>query len=57
MAQEEKLKRRMDVLHAHRVAEARAKESARSNRRVGMVFTGGLFLILWMIATSVREGM
>jgi hypothetical protein len=54
MAQEAKLKERMDMLHARKVEEQRAKESAKSSRRVGVFFTGSLFLMMWMIAQAMR---
>jgi hypothetical protein len=54
MAQEAKLKERMDMLHARKVEEQRAKESARSSRRVGVFFTGGLLMMIWMVAQAMR---
>ena len=50
LEQEMKIKRRMDELAAHRMEFERQREQNRQSIRMGMVFTGGLFILVVMAA-------
>jgi DnaJ domain len=55
LEQEMKIKRRMDELHAHRVEYERQSEQNRQTARIGLVFTGGLFLCVVMFAKAMTS--
>jgi hypothetical protein len=50
LEQEMKIKKRMDELAAHRMEFERKRESNRLSIRIGMLFTGGLFAVVVIVA-------
>lgn len=53
---EMKIKRRMDELHARQAEDERRKEMDRGTVRMGMAFTGGLFLLILAFAKAMYPG-
>jgi len=53
LEQEMKIKRRMDELRAHRLEFERQQAQNHQTARIGLAFTGGLFLCIVMLARSL----
>jgi hypothetical protein len=53
---EMKIKRRMDELHARQAEDERRKQMDRGTLRIGMAFTGGLFLLILAFAKAMYPG-
>jgi hypothetical protein len=53
LEQEMKIKRKMDELHASRLEFERQREENKQSVRVGFAFTGGLFLLILLVAKSM----
>jgi hypothetical protein len=51
--QEMKIKRRMDELHAKRAEFERQQEMDRGTIRMGMAFTGGVFMLIVLLARAM----
>ena len=50
---EMKIKSRMDVLHARQAEDKRREERDRGTIRMGMAFTGALFMLIMFLAKSI----
>lgn len=53
---EMKIKSRMDVLHARQAEDERREEMDRGTVRMGMAFTGGLFMLIMLTAKAMYPG-
>lgn len=53
LEQEMKIKKRMDELHAHRLEFERQREENKQSMRMGFAFTGGLFVVLVLVARAM----
>lgn len=53
LEQEMKIKKRMDELHAHRLEFERQREQNKQSMRMGVAFTGGLFVIIVLVARAL----
>ena len=50
---EMKIKSRMDVLHARQAEDKRREEMDRGTIRMGMAFTGALFMLIMFLAKAI----
>lgn len=53
LEQEMKIKRRMDELHSRRMEYESEKEKDRQSVRMGFIFSGGLFLVIVLVAKAM----